>query len=109
VTDQPRNIWTLHRRGDGAALADLVVTGGDFPWLNARVDPRAGLAEFRPLFIEELMLLDNIDVDVHSWEHAYAAVRNAVTLRYPDGREVPEFLLHLDGDEAWWRWDDGPH
>ncbi|GIJ13108.1 hypothetical protein Van01_63220 [Micromonospora andamanensis] len=38
----------------------------------------------------------------------YETVRNAVTLRYPDGQEVPEFLLHLDGDEAWWRWSDEP-
>jgi hypothetical protein len=29
-----------------------------------------------------------------------------VTLWYPDGREVPEFLLHLDGSVAWWRWSD---
>ncbi|MEV6847472.1 hypothetical protein [Actinoplanes sp. NPDC051411] len=32
----------------------------------------------------------------------------AVTLRYPEGNEVPEFLLHIQGDEAWWRWSDEP-
>ncbi|WP_307870928.1 hypothetical protein [Micromonospora sp. C51] len=100
--------WTLHRRGDSEVVAELVVNGGDFPWLNARVDPREGLAELRPLFAEELRLLDSINEDVKSWEHAYEAVRNAVTLRYPDGQEVPEFLLHIDGDEAWWRWSDEP-
>ena len=26
----------------------------------------------------------------------------------PDGRPVPEFLLHVDGDDAWWRWSDEP-
>ncbi|MCZ7420041.1 hypothetical protein O7605_10975 [Verrucosispora sp. WMMA2121] len=108
MSDHYGGAWTLHRRDDGGVLAELVVTGGDFPWLNARVDPREGLAELRPLFAEELRLLDGIDEDVESWEHAYETVRNAVTLRYPDGQEVPEFLLHLDGDEAWWRWSDEP-
>ncbi|MBX6751337.1 MAG: hypothetical protein IRY85_17015 [Micromonosporaceae bacterium] len=29
-------------------------------------------------------------------------------LRNPEGRDVPEFLLHIDGDQAWWRWSDEP-
>ncbi len=39
---------------------------------------------------------------------AYNAIRTVVTLRYPEGHEVPEFLLHIDGDVAWWRWSDEP-
>ncbi|MFF5081676.1 hypothetical protein ACFY36_31895 [Actinoplanes sp. NPDC000266] len=35
----------------------------------------------------------------------YAAV---VALRSPERADVPEFLLHLDGDEGWWRWSDEP-
>jgi hypothetical protein len=27
-------------------------------------------------------------------------------MTFPDGRDVPEWLLHIDGDEAWWRWAD---
>ncbi|WP_247675084.1 hypothetical protein [Micromonospora sp. M51] len=77
-------------------------------WLNARVDRREGLAEVRTLFAKELRLLDGVDEDAESWERAYEAVRNTVTLRYPDGQEVPEFLLHIDGNEAWWRWSDEP-
>ena len=97
----------MHRRGDGRHLADLVVTGGDFPWLHARVEPGEGLAEVLPLFAAELLLLDRDD-DIESWERAYDAIRAAVTLRYPRGHQVPEFLLHLDGDEAWWRWSAEP-
>jgi hypothetical protein len=99
-------IWKLYRADE--LLAVLVVTGGDFPWLNARVEPRDGFEEVRPLFTEELRLLDNIGQDVAAWEAAYAAVRSAVILRYPDDRSVREFLLHIDGDEAWWRWSDEP-
>lgn len=108
VSDHHSDPWSLHRRDDGRLLAELAVTGGDFPWLNARVDAQEELAQVRPLFAEELRLLDHIDDDAESWGRAYQVIRNAVTLRYPDGSEVPEFLLHLDGDNAWWRWSDEP-
>jgi hypothetical protein len=102
------NVWTLHRRADGEVLAELVVTGGDLPWLNARVDPRAGLKDVLPLFADELQLLDEIDENPERWERAYDAIQSSVTLRDPDGLEVPEFLLHLTSDHAWWRWSDEP-
>jgi hypothetical protein len=107
IADHGR-VWTLHRGDDGELLADLVVTGGDFPWLHGRVHAHEGLAGVRPLFAEELRLLESIDDDVAFWERSYEQVREAVNLRYPDGREVPEFLLHIDGDQAWWRWSDQP-
>ena len=104
------SIWTLHRRKDETLLAELVITGGDFPWLRARIEARDELAEVRPLFVEELRLLDYINEDAESWERAYDAVVDAVTLRHPGGHIVAEFLLHLDRDEAWWRWsDEGDH
>lgn len=101
-------VWTLRRRSDDQTVADLAITGGDFPWLNARVEPREGFAEILPLFAEELTRLDRIDDEAGSWEEAYDALRAAVSLHYPGGGEVPEFLLHVDGDEAWWRWSDEP-
>jgi hypothetical protein len=85
-----------------------VIVGGEFPWLNAHVEHRSGFEELLPLFAEELNRLDRIDDDAAFWEEAYDALRAAVTLRYPDGDEVPEFLLHIDGTEAWWRWSDDP-
>jgi hypothetical protein len=101
-------VWALQRRSDGQTVANLVIVGGEFPWLNARVERRSGFEELLPLFAEELNRLDRIDDDTASWEEAYDALRTAVTLRYPDGDEVPEFLLHIDGPEAWWRWSDDP-
>ena len=29
-------------------------------------------------------------------------------MTYPDGGHVPEFMLHMAGDKAWWRWSDEP-
>jgi hypothetical protein len=76
--------------------------------VNAKVGSPEGLDEFRPLFDAELTLLEHIEDDVDEWEAAEKAVRAAVSLRYPAGNEVPEFLLHIQGDEAWWRWSDEP-
>lgn len=67
VTDHHGGARTLRQRDDGRVLADLFVTGGDFPWLDARVDPREGIEEVQPLFAEELGLLDVIDEDIESW------------------------------------------
>jgi hypothetical protein len=47
--DDSLGVWTL-RGHDGRKLADLVVIGRDFPWLNARVGPFEGFKEVLPLF-----------------------------------------------------------
>jgi hypothetical protein len=96
--------WWLYRGGE--LIAELEVTERDFPWLYARLHPRPGFEELRPLFAEEQRLAESEDDD--AWQGAYDRVRAAVELRYPDGRAVPEFLLHVDGDDAWWRWSDEP-
>jgi hypothetical protein len=48
--------WQL-LRGD-QIVADLIVYGGDFPWVNARLEPKEGFEEIRPIFGDELRLLD---------------------------------------------------
>lgn len=102
---EPGQVWQLLR--DDELLADLVVTGVGFPWLNARLRPAAGFEQVRPLFEDEIRRLDLLD-DPDRWEAAYRRIRDAVTLRAPDGRAVSEFLLHIDGNHAWWRWSDEP-
>ena len=99
------DVWRLYA-GD-ELIGDLVVTEAEFPWLYSRFVPHDGFARVRPLFDEEFRLLERDD-DVDAWEAAYARIAEAVTLAAPDGRRVPQFLLHVDGDEAWWRWSDEP-
>jgi hypothetical protein len=89
-------------------IAEFVVTGGDFPWLNARVRAMPGFEEVRPLFEQELRAVEQIDDDVGSWQAAYDRIRSTVSLLHPEGHPVPEFLLHVDGEDAWWRWNDEP-
>lgn len=97
-------VWRLVQGEE--LLAELIVTGGDFPWLNARIRAMPGFGAVRPLFEEELRALEHIDDDLGSWQAAYDRIRRAVSLHYPDGRPAPEFLLHVDGEDAWWRWSD---
>jgi hypothetical protein len=98
--------WALVRRG--RRIADLVITGADWPWANAVVHRRPGSEAVEDLFRTQLAALDLIDTDVDTWDAADDAVRTHVELLTPDGIRVPEFLLHIDGDSAWWRWHDKP-
>jgi hypothetical protein len=101
-------IWRLHR-GD-ELIAELHVTDSDFPWLIARVEARPGYATVRPLFDEEIACMKRElagDPDgTDAWEAAYRRIRAAVRLTDPDGKDVPEFLMHIEDDEASWRWSD---
>jgi hypothetical protein len=72
---EDERVWQLVR-GD-ELLAELVVNGGDFPWLNAEVRPAAGFAEVRPLFDDELRRADLMEEEPEQWEAAYRRVREA--------------------------------
>ncbi|MDG4767950.1 hypothetical protein O7632_28220 [Solwaraspora sp. WMMD406] len=106
--------WLL-RDHDGVLLAELVVTDGDFPWLYATLHQTEAFEPVRPLFEQELRAMRASEDGeaagdaagaVDAWERAYLELRAATVLIDPDGRPVSEFLLHVDGDEAWWRWID---
>ncbi len=94
--------WSL--MDDDRFLALLTVTDSDFPWLNATLAPAPAFESWRPVFDDERRALDKIDDDPEAWEAAYDIVGNALTLRDPDGNDVEAFLLHINGDAAWWRW-----
>lgn len=90
-------------RGD-QLLGTLTHTDDDFPWRNGTFDPAPAFAEFRPLFERELALL-NTD-RMHEWEAAWEAIA-ALGLRLEAGtagESITEFLLHIDGTRAWWRY-----
>jgi hypothetical protein len=90
-------------------VAELHVTDTNFPWLNARVVPLPGFEQVAPLFEEEARLLDELaDVESPEWTAAYKRVRIETRQPYPDGRDVPEYQLHIEGEHAWWRWSDEP-
>ena len=98
------DVWTLFAGND--VVADLGVTGGSFPWLEARVEARPAFDGIRPLFDAEWAASQ-----VEDWDRAdelYRQINAALRLADPDGVEVAEFLLHIQGDDAWWRWSYEP-
>jgi hypothetical protein len=99
--------WRLFD-ANGQLLATLWVTDSDMPWLHARVEAPPEFEKIRHLFEAELHLLDRVDEDPMAYERAYQAVEDAVRLINPAGSSVPEFLIHVDGSAAWWRWSDEP-
>ena len=93
--------YQLKRGND--LLGRLSAYTSDFPWVNCKFEPTASFTELRPLFDEELRLLDS--EDIVAWEESYEKIR-ALNLRLVamnGGDEIGELLLHIDGDEAWFR------
>jgi hypothetical protein len=97
--------WLL-KFGD-ALVGSIDVTGTDQPWFTGHFYPEPGFAEFGDLFKRELALVEgNLDRDIAQWEEVYGRIRNRLCLLKPNGTVVPEYLLHIDGEDAWCRYSD---
>lgn len=96
-------VWQL-RSGD-ALIGEILIDEADFPWLSGRFAAGPAFEPLRELFARELALVEGEEYE--EWERAYDEIRRRVSLTSPDG-PVPEFLLHIDGDTAWFRWSDKP-
>ncbi|MEV1005660.1 hypothetical protein [Nonomuraea sp. NPDC050202] len=99
------DVWRLVRRGE--LVGTITIEDADQPWLNGRFVAGPAFGEFEPLFSQELALLDHIDEDYEAWEAVHGQITSAVQLVAPHG-PVPEFLLHVQDDRAWFRWSDEP-
>jgi len=98
-------VWRLHH-GD-TEIARFRVTGADFPWMHADVEALPAFEEFRPWFAGQEQAID--DEDYERADALSARIRNTLAMTFPDGRPVPEFMLHVhDDDTAGWRWHDQP-
>lgn len=90
------------KRGD-ELLGVLLSKATDIPWVNCEFEPTASFKEVQPLFDEELNLLDADLMD--AWQSAYDRI-NALGLQLidtKDEKDIGEFLLHIRGNEAWFR------
>ncbi len=99
-------------RGEGSGevgqIGEIVVDEADFPWLAGRFRAGPGFEGVRDLFADELALAERDEADHWTrWEQVYAEIERRVRLVSPDG-PVAEFLLHIKGDRAWFRWSDEP-
>lgn len=102
-------VWRLERRPGKERGRELVgeiaVEEVDFPWLSGRFVPHPAFAEFKPWFDEARVVLE--EEDFERFDEVYASIARRLTLVSPTG-PVPEFLLHIDGEAARFRWSDTP-
>ena len=98
------DVWNLY---DGEErIADLAVTGSDFPWLEGDLRPEPGFERFRELFDAQLAATEAEDWDAA--DPLYRRVSDTLTLIDPDGTVMAEFLLQIKDSEAWWRFSETP-
>jgi hypothetical protein len=98
--------WLLKR--EQTLLGEIIVNDSDFPWLSGTWAPTFHFEEVRDLFEAELALLEAGELG-DEWEALQQRIRSAgIRLHYPEGGCVPQFLLHIKNDEAWFRWSDEP-
>ncbi|MFG3513896.1 hypothetical protein [Streptomyces bobili] len=99
-------IWYV-RHGE-EQVGEIVIDDADFPWLSGRFSPGPAYDAVEPLFTRELALVEgDLDRNIEEWEAVYAEIGRRVALHSPEG-PVAEFLLHIQGDRAWFRWSDEP-
>ncbi|MFF8615412.1 hypothetical protein [Streptomyces sp. NPDC015350] len=99
----PGEVWRL--LGQDGPVGEIVVEEGDFPWLSGRFAAAPAFAAWKPLFDRELSLMEAEEWD--EWETVVAEIHDNLRLAAPGG-PVAEFLLHIEGDRAWFRWNDEP-
>jgi hypothetical protein len=101
-------VWQVRTGAAAGAepVGEILIDDADFPWLSGKFTPGPAFDAVRDLFARELALAQ-ADGEWARWEEAYDEIRRQVTLTSPDG-PVPEFLLHIEGERAWFRWSDEP-
>lgn len=99
-------VWQVGRGEE--PVGEILIDDADFPWLSGKFTPGPAFDEVEELFARDIALT-KADDDGHwtRWEETYDEIRRQVTLTSPDG-PVPEFLLHIEGERAWFRWSDEP-
>jgi hypothetical protein len=99
-----RDISTLQLMHGTTVLGTLTKTDVDMPWVQCTFVPTPAFATIQPLFeAEQQALTDQNDV---LWEQLYEQI-DALGLRLVNqdkGQSIGQFLLHIDGDQAWFRY-----
>lgn len=86
-------------------LGTITRTEDDPPWFNGVFDPAPDFEEFKPLFEQELKMLENPGADQLKWEDVWMKIKRVgIRLVSADGsEEFSDFIIHIDGNEAWWK------
>jgi hypothetical protein len=90
-------------REGGVLVGTLYEYSLDFPWVLCRFEPTPSFAGLEALFAEEMSLLRA--EKWHESQLVYMEIERRVKLIYPDDPSmIAAFVLHIDGDQAWFRY-----
>lgn len=99
--------WMLVRRSDRHIVAKLRTRDTDFPWVICDFEPVPEFESYRALFEEQSKLMLLIDDDPEAGTAAYDEINRSLELtRGGDAKRITEFLMHIVGDQAHFRWID---
>ena len=90
----------LHLKQGGKLLGTLCPYDSDMFWTNCKFESTEAFQKFKPLFDEELRLLEDEDWD--KWEEVYNRITSLKLelINLENGKIIDEFLLHIQDDEA---------
>ena len=94
-------IWLL-ARGE-RLVAEVELQAADDPWRHGHVVRREGFAGLAGPFEPEERPAAELPRSPLRWLLAYRRWRAEIRLIGPDGHEVPDFLLYIEGTRASWR------
>jgi len=98
----PNKLEKLHLKSNHELLGILKVCSIDFPWFICKFEPTRAFAKVKPLFDEELQLID----DTQKWEQVYNKLVEfeLVLIDINNNHTISKFLLHIENNEAWFRY-----
>ncbi|MEV2248958.1 hypothetical protein AB0I94_00130 [Streptomyces sp. NPDC050147] len=102
MTDH-HDAWRL--LGGSTLVGTIVIDEPGMPWQCGRFLSEPAFSQFKPWFDEITALVAAEEFE--RFDEVYDLIEGALTLESPSGA-VAEFLLHIDQDRAWFRWQDGP-
>lgn len=95
--------WQLN--GKGILYGSLFLERIDQPWYHCRFEPTNAFQEIERLFLEEIRVLNENTFD--EWKQCYDAI-DLLQLELRSGesqRTIDDFLLHIEGKHAWFRYE----
>jgi len=98
------DLKTLQLKRGEILLGTLQVRNLDMPWVICAFEATEAFDDVRSLFDEELKMVDKDDMD--DWEKAYQRIEELglVLVDVEGGKSITEFLLHVHGNEARFRY-----
>jgi len=94
--------WKL-RVGD-TVLAELRNPSPDQPWIFCDFVPSAAFESYTALFEHDLMLLNSDRMDEWFAHDEVMSTVGFVLEPLTEGSAITEFVLHIDGNTAWFRY-----